>query len=126
MSSSYDGFFKSETVTIPSGQAVSGSAAATDGRQVVGMITPANWTAADISFQVSYDGVSFYPLYFPSTDGLQEYVIIPGAVTGAYFCPIDPTIWMGVRFVKIVSGRNGAGVNQAADRNIQLVMRPVS
>ena len=109
-------------VTIANGASLSG-AATLDGKSVVGLISPAAWTPAGISFEASRDGTTFYPLYSAAGE-----VSIPSAhvaAAEARFFQMDPGDWIGFAAVKVRSGLNGAAVAQGAARTVTLVVRPV-
>lgn len=109
-------------VTIANGASLSG-AATLDGKAVVGLIAPAAWTAAAISFEASKEGTTFYPLYSAGGE-----VSIPSthvAVAEGWLFRLEPGDWIGFAAVKVRSGLNGAGVAQGAARTVTLVVRPV-
>lgn len=110
------------TVTIANGAALS-DASDGKGKTLAGVQTPSAWTAAALSFEVSADGTTYVPLY---DAGGEVYVpsalIATGAARGF---ALDPTLFMGWRYVKARSGLNGATVNQGAQRVITLIWRPV-
>jgi hypothetical protein len=100
----------------------------TDGATVVSLTTPAAWTAADISFAVSQDGVTYSPLYDARTPGAATEVTIPSAsipVNAARSFALDPSIFAGFNFVKVRSGTNASPVNQAAARSVTVNVRRV-
>lgn len=80
---------------------------------------PALWTAANLTFQASEDGVTYDDLY----DGVgTEKTIVVGATRYIYLTPAD---WVGVPYLKIRSGTASVPVNQGAARSITLVTRAV-
>lgn len=108
------------TLTIANNAALSG-AAELGGAWPVGVVTPSAWTAADISFDVSYDGGTTYvPLY----DGSAEIKIATGivATNQARGFGLDPTKFHMATHLKIRSGLNGSTVNQAAERTLKLIV----
>lgn len=100
-------------VSIANGASLSGVVDLGDGA-VAGIIMPAAWTAASLTFQVSRDGTTFYDLY----SGATEY-----SVTGVadVYQALDPNIFRGVRYVKVRSGASAAAVAQGAARTAYLV-----
>lgn len=114
-----------QSVTISNGASLSSAQALDESRTLVGLITPAAWTAAAITFKVSMDGVTYYPLM----DDTGTEVIIPSASipTGAaWACALDPADFVAWKYVKVQSGTNAANTNQGADRAVQLVFREVN
>lgn len=101
------------SVAIASGAALSGAIDLGEGRAVFVQL-PAAWTAANLSFQVSADGVTWADLY--DRDG-QEYVA-QAAAGRAILLPI--TDFVGIRHLKIRSGAAAAPVNQGAARTLTL------
>lgn len=85
------------------------------GRIPAGIYMPAAWTAAGLSFQVSYDDVTYYNLR--SLAGAAEYT---AAAAADEYVPLDFTLFYGVRFVKVRSGTLGTPVNQGAARTLVL------
>ena len=77
---------------------------------------PAAWTAASLGFEVSHDGVTYAPLY--DADG--NLVEITPAVDKAYVLPAEVA---AAHYLKLWSQTSGSGVNQAAAREIELVMK---
>lgn len=107
-----------QDVTIAQDASLSG--AANVGEKVVcGLMMPGTWTAADISFQISYDGgATWVALY----DDASVIVKVTGPGAGKYLA-LDPSTFAGVTRVKVQSGVPGAAVNQAAARTLTLVSR---
>jgi len=107
------------TVTIANGASLSG--AADLGRhRLHRIIMPAAWTAASITFEVSYDGTSYNALYLDSG----EYTIGSSVAGASRSIVVDQAAFYGVRCVKVRSGTSSAGVNQGAARDITLVTVP--
>lgn len=84
------------------------------GNVFVGLYMPATWTAAAITYSVSFDGATFHDMF---KDG-SEYTTSAGA--GQYI-PIAYQDFMGVRRIRLRSGTSGAPVNQGGERSIQMV-----
>jgi hypothetical protein len=88
------------TVTIANGETVS---TATSSLFLAGgiagaIITPAALTGTALSFQVSYDGVTFTPLY--ATGG----TTISYTVAASRVIPLDPAVFGAFPYIKLVSG----------------------
>lgn len=105
---------ETETVTIASGASLSG-AVALYGRHVTGILMPAAWTSADLTFSVSVDGVTYADLH----DVSGEYVAVASA---SKFIGLNIAPLMGFRFLKVRSGTSGTPVNQGADRDITVTL----
>lgn len=108
---------ETETVVIANGASLS-SEADLKGRKLVGILMPASWTAATITFQsrptAAHTATNVY-------DAGTERSI---AVDASRFHMVDIEDWMGVRFLAIRSGTAGAAVNQGAERTLTLVLQP--
>jgi hypothetical protein len=78
---------------------------------------PAAWTAAAITFDVSYDGTTFNPLY---NDSGTE---ISFTVAASRFVVItDPSRFFAVKKLKVRSGTVGTPVNQGGARTVNLIV----
>jgi hypothetical protein len=84
---------------------------------ITGLLIPAAWTAADITFQVSPDGTTFGDL----VDSSGNEVKLSGIAAGK-FIGVNLAEASGVRYLKIRSGTSAAAVNQAAERTISLIV----
>lgn len=109
---------EAKAATIAAGASLSG-AVDLDGCHPVGLVMPAAWTAASITFQVSLDGVTYNNLYDSSGS---EYTITTAASRRIILPPSD---FAGVNYLKLRSGTSGAPVNQVAQAVIQVVARAV-
>lgn len=107
---------KSISVTILNGQSLSG-AADLRGFELCALVFPAAWTAAGVSFQVSYDGVTFQDLYNATAE------VTYAAAAANRALQVTPTDMAGVMLLKVRSGTSGTPVNQAADRIIAVIGR---
>jgi hypothetical protein len=108
--------FNDVGVTIASGQSLSAAVCVGAGVPIV-LTMPDAWTAADITFQTSHDGVTYRNLY----DGVNE-VKITSPVAGTNV-PLDAISFAAARFVKVRSGTSAAAVNQGADRALEIIAR---
>jgi len=114
-------------LTIANGESVSGSVNlngmtnAPNGLRLFGIVMPAAWTAANLTFQVSYDnGASWVDMY---DDGGSEIVAI--ASTSRLIVLRDPTTFSAVPMLKVRSGTAATPVNQGAARTLTLVLRAI-
>lgn len=86
--------------------------------RLTAILMPATWDAANLTFQVSNDGVNFQNLY---DDGGNEVTVTTaqGRNHGLRFdlC----RVFRRWRWLKVRSGTSGAAVNQTADRSIVLL-----
>jgi hypothetical protein len=94
---------------------------------LVGIVSPAAWTAAALTFQASHDGVTFANLY--DSDGA-EITIASGSIPAAASRFIAFTSDLiaklaGIRHLKLRSGVAALAVQQAATRTLQLALRKV-
>lgn len=100
------------SVTIASGDSL--SAAIDLGTRVLSRIEfPAAWTAANVTFQVSTDGVTYLDLF---NEG-GEISLQAGANRSI---TLEGWSWIFVRYLKIRSGTSAAPIAQAAARTINL------
>ena len=89
------------------------------GKVLCAIRMPAAWTAADITFQVSYDnGTTWADLH--DDGGTEVKIPTPGA---GEVRALDPSIFTSCMFLKVRSGVSATPVNQAAARTITLVAR---
>lgn len=111
-------------VTIASGASLSdsinfnGRSDSLAGLRLFGIVMPAAWTAANLTFQASYDNGATW-VDWVDNKGNAHY-ITPVAGTGT---PIDPTVFAAVPMLRFRSGTAAVPVNQAADRTITLILR---
>lgn len=114
---------KTAPASIPPGQALSGGVLLGD-YTLCGIAVGSPWTAAAISYQVSFDmGNTWVELN--GSNGLP--VALPGTTAAGVYYAIDvrnPSL-TGVTMVKIRSGTLAAPVVQAAGGSITVVMRLV-
>jgi len=86
--------------------------------QLVGIIVPSSWTAANLTFSASPDNVTFADVYDDGGTELKATVIAGAyvALRNDFQCALS-----GLRYLKIRSGTTGTPVNQAAARTLTLV-----
>lgn len=106
-------FNSTTTATITSGQAVSAGVDLGEQR-LAGIILPAGWDAASLSFQTSIDGTNWVEL--ADTSGL---IGVAAPAVGRMMM-VDPATFYGVRWLKVRSGTAASPVNQTAGRDITL------
>ncbi len=100
---------KVKIVTIANGAAL-GASFIGDGR-LVAIQMPAAWTAANLTFQGSMDGVTYADMY--DATGTEVTVV---AAASTYILLAD----LKAAWIKVRSGTTGTPVNQGADRVILL------
>lgn len=84
----------------------------------LGVVFPAAWDAAELSFQVSLDGEYWANLY-----ELGSEMTVPGTAGGAE--PLNPATFVAWRYLRLRSGTAGAPVAQTAARALVLCIAPV-
>lgn len=99
---------------IASGAALSDAIDLGDLR-AVRFAVPSAWTAAVLTFQVSYNGTTWADLY-DEAGAEVSYTLVAGKSMRLPFAD-----WAGIRFFKLRSGTSAAPVNQAADRSFKVV-----
>lgn len=111
-----------QVVTIGNGQSLSNAISLED-YALVGLMTPAVWTAAAITFAASDSQTGTYnPVY--GDDGNE--VTIPSAAVVANRVIVNKTVLeqlAGLGWIKIRSGTSGAPVNQAQQSSIFLICK---
>jgi hypothetical protein len=93
-------------------------------RELAGIIMPAAWSAAALTFEVSVDGTNFFVLH----NGTAEFTILAagGAAAGLAITLFTyQSQFSDWPFVRIRSGVIGAYVNQAAARTLVVLTRDV-
>lgn len=107
------------TVTIANGASLSDEADVGEGRVLVGILMPAAWTAASMTFQAGAVSGALGNLY-------DEYgTEVEYTVDASRYVAVDIPTFASARYVKVRSGTSGTPVNQAAERTITLVTRPL-
>jgi len=94
-----------------------------EGGVIVGIIMPAVWDAAVITFQVSMDDVTYLDSY--SAAGAEHTL----TVAASQHIWLDPSQFASYRWVKVRSGTTGAPVNQttgADDKLVTLIVRGIN
>ena len=112
-----------EVVTIESGDSLQQGYIDGTERRVVAIAMPAAWTTAGITI-LSTPGIpktglpTWYPVYDSSGSEMEI-----SAAAGRWVV-LDPRDTASFRFVRLRSGTAAAAVDQAADREVTVVMRP--
>ncbi len=106
-----------QAVTIASGGSLSGAVALPPGEYPAAIMMPATWTTANLTFQGSVDGTTFYDMY--ESDGTELTV----TADASQYIVLSPDSFWGVHFLKVRSGTTGTPVNQAAARSVTVVTR---
>jgi len=105
------------SVTIASGQSL--SAAIPIGEDIpVGIVMPATWTAAALTFQVSVDGGTTWVEMYDNTG-----TAVSLTVDINRYVQLAASSWFGINHIKIRSGTSGSPVTQGADRILTLVSK---
>lgn len=86
------------------------------GFRLAGIIIPASWTTANITFVTSPDGTNWFDRY--DHQGA-EYVVTVGGASRSIIVPMVD--FLGVRHLKIRSGTTGTPVNQGGERTLTLL-----
>jgi hypothetical protein len=108
------GYLSSVAVSILAGASLTAPVALGDSR-AVRIIMPADWTAADITFQTSYDGVAPYQDLY---DAFGAVYTVKAAAARGIILPV--TDFFGVGWLKIRSGTPIAPVPQVGQRDLVL------
>lgn len=102
---------------ILSGTSLSGAINLKTGR-MFGIVMPAGWDAAVMTFQVSYDAGTTYNNLYDSTGTEVSYTV----AAARFVLMTNSFDWLGTQYLKIRSGTSGTPVNQTADRTIGLAV----
>lgn len=105
------------TANIAASASLSGQVDIGPGR-LVGILVPAGWTAANVTFQASPDGGVTWGNLFSYLG--TEFTVV--AVAGQ-FNAIDPTLLQGVVSLKVRSGTSGSPVTQTGAVAVTLVTK---
>lgn len=90
------------------------------GRALVGIVTPAGWTTAVMTFQVSPDNSTWFEYEDVNGTAIQ----IPSTAASKYRA-LDPADFIGVRYLKVRSGTSAAAVSQSSGDIVTMVTRSV-
>lgn len=100
---------------IEAGQSLSNGINCSAG-SIIRITTPAAWDLANLSFQISTDGVAYTDLYLPREG---EVVIACGAKQALN---INPVNWPAAAWVKFRSGDSAHPIVQTAQRKFETVI----
>jgi hypothetical protein len=105
-------FTPAAACSIASGQSVS-SAIECKGQALVGIQLPAAFTGTTLTFEASIDGVTYQPVYNTTSGTALSYTVAQG-----HYVAINPQDFLGVNYLKIVSGGT-----EAALRNFTVALK---
>ena len=105
----------SQEATIANGGTLSG-AVYLHGEVLVGIRMCDVWDAANLTFQVSMDDVTYLNAY--SQAGAEHVVTVAAASTHIW---VDPTDFAGYRWIKVRSGTAGTPVEQSTGEDARLI-----
>lgn len=111
---------RNHPVIIQAGQSLS-AAINVGEREVVGILIPAGWTAANLTFQANHDGESAFLNVHDSAG--TELTVTAAASRYIAFTESIRTAFEGIRNLKVRSGTAGTPVNQASSITIQLLVK---
>ncbi len=103
------------TATIAESASLS-NAVTIDKSLLLAVVLPSTWTTADLTLQASPDGTTFANVY----DSAGTEVTIKAAALR--YVTLDPSAFAGMQAIKLRSGTSGSAVNQAAARDITVVV----
>ena len=103
-----------EPATIASGASLSG-AIHLHNQRLFAIVMPSSWTAANLTFQGSHDGSTYFDVY---NDAGTEVTVV--AAASRFIIIASPVALLGLQRLKVRSGTSGSPVNQGADRALQL------
>ena len=104
------------TATIANGESLSG-AVDLGSASLVAIQMPASWTAASLTFQVSYDCAT----YADVKDELGTEFTVTAAASLVIASAAIAATFLGARYLKVRSGTSGVPVNQGAARDIKII-----
>ena len=108
-----------QSLSILSGQSLS-STYNTGDAPIIAIQIPSVWTAANLTFQTSWDGVSWADVYNMFGD---EFQVVVGGPSRTIV--MAPTEFQWHRYVRIRSGTSALPVTQGADRTLFVFTRRV-
>ena len=111
------------TLTIPAAASVS-EAMPLGTRSLLGFVTPAAWTTAQLTLEVSLNGITWFNAFDSFAAQVGVYTNIPVATPTAY--SIDNAALLPWLWVRLRSGTSATPVNQAANRVFQVVTRELA
>jgi len=112
----YDNMAIWDSTTILSGTSITDVIDLSANYRLISIEITSAWDAADITFQVSSDGVNFKDYY------TTKELTYPGG-TGNRIIGIIPSDFAGIRYLKIRSGTSATPVNQSNDEVLKYAKR---
>jgi hypothetical protein len=88
------------------------------GHSLIAIQMPADWTAADITFQTSFDGTTYQNLYDASGN---EYTVTTSDDRNVLIPAAD---FIAFRYLKLRSGTAVSPINQGGTRTVTLAIAP--
>ena len=107
----------SQDASIANGAALSSALVLPPAEYICGIVMPAAWTTANLTFQVSEDGSTYNDLY--DQDGTE----ITITAAASRFIVLNTDNFWGFHYLKVRSGTTGTPINQGAARTITLLTR---
>lgn len=104
-----------EPITIASGQSLSGDVHLHQQR-LFGILMPAAWDVAALTFQASIDATNFFDVYDDSGN-----VLTMQAAANRFIVIASPLAYLGIQRIKVRSGTPSVAVNQTAERILKLI-----
>ncbi len=107
------------SATIAAGGSLSGVVSfpeSIDDASLVGISMPATWVSAAVTFQTSADGATFQDLY--NSAGTEVSV----TAVQAHNIALDPTLFAGIRHLKVRSGTGTTPVVQTGGAVVKLTV----
>lgn len=105
-------------VTIPAAGSITAAPIGVDNVCLVGIVMPAGWTAAALTFQGSADGSAFANMY----DNNGAEVTIQAAASR--YIVVPPLSLVGLKSINVRSGTSGTPVTQGSAQTMTFVFRP--
>lgn len=91
-------------------------------KSVVGLVVPANWTTAPITFQASPDGGTTWGELVDQTGNPIEIASLTGG-TSTWYVAFDTYNLQAVYSIKVRSGTLGTPVNQSSAVSLSIITR---
>jgi hypothetical protein len=113
---SQDAFYDTSSVVISNGASVASAPYALNGEHLVGIVMPATWDAAVLTFQASMDGTNFANAY----DNNGNEITVQAAASR--WIEIPPGLLAAAKGIKVRSGTSGTPVTQTSAGNRALTM----
>lgn len=83
------------------------------GFTLCGVLFPATFTGTALTFEMSVDGTTFFPVVATTSGTALSYTVAQGK-----YSALDPTPFQGIRYLKLVSGST-----EGADRVLTLAVK---